>query len=532
MAKHKHKTKKTSAKKSTKQDKSDTKVKKVSKSEYTKPKKKLKVGKVTKATAVVKASGKKSKKVDVEVGGAAAVHTKSRTDKSKMPSILQSKAYQELVHLGDIEARKLNIPRTNLFVGGHVENGISTGLLSLDSVLGGGYAAGRMTILPGKESSGKTTEIVTSIANATDQNVPSIVIDAEASFDAGYADRALARFGYSMRKMQGIYDDTADKWVEFPMVQIKQINNGEQVFRFMKRWMKKLPLIRRDHKNNYWAIAQILNKDGSVRKETAEEYSGLPQMMWYIDSMAALVPEILDADDEKGTIGAQARMFTMQLPGISSLITSRHCVLVGTNQLRDKIGGYGRPGMPTPTTQPGGHALRFYTDVRTGVNSCAPSTAGWAKSEKEYTEEPSIYGGVDRYAFTRFKNLKNKSFVPQREGYARIRFMHDGGSGDGYCESFDVFTYLESTGQASKRGSTLSLDILPSVKNGKIPELPIDAQSKKLNWMDFKRAVELPENKHKLFKHCRTQLKSGYAFDIERERVTNKKVTRMEEDEA
>lgn len=373
-----------------------------------------------------------------------------------------------------------------------------------------------------------STSIVTSLAQAVSQDVPVYVDDAEASFEAGYADRALSRFGYSMKQMQGEYDYKRDKWVSLPMVRIAQENNGEKVFRLFKRIMLAMPVIKRDYDGNYWAVTT----DEKSKKESAIEYSGLPQMMFFIDSLAALVPNILDADDEKETIGAQARMFSMMLPKIAALMTSRNCIVVGTNQLRDKIGGFSMPGMPKPTTQPGGQAVKFYTDIRTQINACASSTAGWFKSTKSYYEETGIYGGVDRYVFTSFKNQKNKAFIPKREGYARIRFMRDGGPGDGYCETFDALSFLEATGQLTRRANTLSLDIQGVTRKKDAPtKLPIDPHAKALKFMDFKRAVEDPKNRHSIWNHCRAQIKSGYAFSLERERVTNGKMVAQESEE-
>lgn len=107
--------------------------------------------KATKSEKPAKAvkSEKTSKKA--KSGSAPTVHTASRTDKSKMPSILMSKAYLDLVAHIDSEEKKLNISRTDLFVGGHVENAISTGILSLDFTMGGGYSGGRFYQSPGRE---------------------------------------------------------------------------------------------------------------------------------------------------------------------------------------------------------------------------------------------------------------------------------------------------------------------------------------------------------------------------------------------
>lgn len=484
--------------------------------------------KASKKTALEEKLERKIKANEQEHPNGPSVHTKSRTGKEMLPSILTSASFIEMTKVMDASEKKLGVKRTNLTVGGHIENAIATGVLMYDFVMGGGYAPGRFTVAPGAESSGKTTSIVTSLAQAVSQDVPVYVADAEASFEAGYADRALARFGYNMKQMQGEYDSKNNKWISLPMVRIVQENNGEKVFRLFKRIMMAMPVIKRDYDGNYWAVTT----DEKSKKESAIEYSGLPQMMFFIDSLAALIPNILDGDDEKETIGAQARMFSMMLPKIAALMTSRNCIVVGTNQLRDKIGGFSMPGMPKPTTQPGGQAVKFYTDIRTQINACASSTAGWFKSTKSYYEETGIYGGVDRYVFTSFKNQKNKAFIPKREGYARIRFMRDGGPGDGYCETFDALSFLEATGQLSRRANTLSLDIQGVSRKKDAPtKLPIDPHAGKLSFMDFKRAVEDPKNRHSIWNHCRAQIKSGYAFSLERERVTNHKTVASEPEE-
>lgn len=193
---------KKTAKKTAKSPKQKAKkTQKKTKAKESKSSKSVKSGK----TKDAEKPAKPSKATKAKASEAPSVKTSSKTDKSKMPSVLQSKAYLELMSHMDMQEKKLNIPKVNLDVGGHIENAISTGVLSLDFVLGGGYAGGRFHVVPGKEGAGKTTIIVTSIANATSQNVPSMLTDAEAALDAGYADRALKRFGYSMKKMMGVY---------------------------------------------------------------------------------------------------------------------------------------------------------------------------------------------------------------------------------------------------------------------------------------------------------------------------------------
>lgn len=461
----------------------------------------------------------KTKKADKEskkstAVEAPAVKTKGRTDKSVMPASLTSKLFIDMQKELDKEEKALGFKRTDLFVTSHVENAMHTGILSLDFLLGGGYAGGRLAANPGAEGSAKTTSMLVSIANAAKQDIPSMVFDCEAEFDAAYADRMLARFGYDMRSMQGVYNSKKNLWEIPPMVRIYQINNGEQIFRMTRRAMKLLPDIRRDVDGQYWAVTA--DKRG---KETVVENDGKIQMAFFYDGFAAMIPNILDDDDEKETIGAQALMFSRMLPRVASLMTKKNCVIVGSNQVRDKIGAF-----MGGVTHPGGNALRFYTAMRTTFNAISASTAKYGEQTQAYFEEPGLNGGPDRYQFIKMQNNKNKAYTPKRSGLARVRFMKDGKPGDGICETFDALTVLQGTGQCVKVGKKLTFDIQPTKAKGGTLKLPFDPKSVNMKLSEFKRFVESREFKHSVYEHVHQQIRSGYAFDLERERVTNGKV--------
>ena len=64
---------------------------------------------------------------------------------------------------------------------------ISSGIFSLDNILGGGYPCGRIVEIYGPESSGKTTIALKAIASAQSLGHVCAFIDAEHALDMTYA---------------------------------------------------------------------------------------------------------------------------------------------------------------------------------------------------------------------------------------------------------------------------------------------------------------------------------------------------------
>ncbi len=173
--------------------------------------------------------------------------------------------------------------------------------------------------------------------------------------------------------------------------------------------------------------------------------------------------------------------------------------------------------MGNPFYEPCGSALGFFADVRTQIMKVAPSTIGAGKGQ--FTEEPNINGtGVDKYVYAKLKNTKNKAFTPYREGSIRIRFEQDGQPGDGICRTWDVSQFLIATGQAVPRvGQKLEMHLRPVRANGKAHNIFEEGQV--VGRGQFKHIVEHPQYKQALYQHCLQQIRSGYAFDVEREAV-------------
>ena len=160
----------------------------------------------------------------------------------------------------------------------------STGSLSLDIALGvGGLPYGRIVEIYGPESSGKTTMMLQTIAQAQKDGKKCVFIDAEHAFDPVYA----ANLGVNVSELY-----------------VSQPDNGEQALE----------------------IAEIMINSGAVE-------------VVVVDSVAGLVPKA-EIEGEMGDshVGLQARLMSQALRKLTSITKKQNVLLVFINQLRMKIG--------------------------------------------------------------------------------------------------------------------------------------------------------------------------------------------------
>jgi recombination protein RecA len=186
---------------------------------------------------------------------------------------------------------------------------IPTGCLSLDIALGvGGLPKGRVIEIYGPESSGKTTLCQHVIAESQKQGGVAAFIDVEHALDPTYAEKC------------GVNVD--DLYVSQP-------DTGEQALE----------------------ITEALVRSGAVD-------------VVVVDSVAALVPRA-EIEGEMGDshMGLQARLMSQALRKLSATVKQSNCMLIFTNQLRQKIGVM----FGNPETTTGGMALRFYASVRLDI---------------------------------------------------------------------------------------------------------------------------------------------------------------------
>jgi recombination protein RecA len=185
---------------------------------------------------------------------------------------------------------------------------ISSGALSLDLALGGGYPKGRIIEIYGPESSGKTTLTLHAIAEVQRMGGTAAFIDAEHALDPAYAKRL------------GVDTDN---------LLVSQPDNGEQALE----------------------IAETLVRSNAVD-------------LVVVDSGAALVPQAeIDGDMGDSHMGLQARLMSQALRKLTGIINKSKTTVIFINQIRMKIGVM----FGNPETTTGGNALKFYASVRLDI---------------------------------------------------------------------------------------------------------------------------------------------------------------------
>jgi recombination protein RecA len=185
---------------------------------------------------------------------------------------------------------------------------ISSGCLSLNKALGGGWAKGRIIEIYGPESSGKTTLTLHAIAEVQKAGEMCAFIDAEHSFDPLYA------------KNVGV--DVDD-------LLFSQPDNGEQAL----------------------DIVEMMVRSGTIS-------------LIVVDSVAALVPQKeIEGGMGDSTMGVQARLMSQAMRKLDAVACKTGTTIIFINQIRMKIGVvYGNPETVT-----GGNALKFYSSQRVDV---------------------------------------------------------------------------------------------------------------------------------------------------------------------
>ncbi len=182
---------------------------------------------------------------------------------------------------------------------------VSSGSISIDLALGGGYPKGRIIEIYGPESSGKTTICLHATAEFQKAGGTVAFIDAEHALDPVYA----AKVGVNIEDLL-----------------LSQPDSGEQALE----------------------ITEALVRSGGVD-------------LIVIDSVAALTPRAeIEGDMGDSHMGLQARLMSQALRKLTSVASKMGTTIIFINQIRMKIGVM----FGSPETTTGGNALKFYTTIR------------------------------------------------------------------------------------------------------------------------------------------------------------------------
>lgn len=182
---------------------------------------------------------------------------------------------------------------------------VSSGAISIDLALGGGYPKGRIIEVYGPESSGKTTICLHAAAEFQKAGGTVAFIDAEHALDPIYA----GKLGVDMEELL-----------------LSQPDSGEQALE----------------------ITEALVRSGGVD-------------LIVIDSVAALTPRAeIEGDMGDSHMGLQARLMSQALRKLTATASKMGTTIIFINQIRMKIGIV----FGNPETTTGGNALKFYSTIR------------------------------------------------------------------------------------------------------------------------------------------------------------------------
>ena len=185
---------------------------------------------------------------------------------------------------------------------------ISSGSISIDKALGGGYPKGRIIEIVGPESSGKSTLMLHLVAEAQKSGGVCAFVDAENALDINYA---------------------KDLGVDIDSLIISQPSSGEEALR----------------------IAEHLTRTGKLS-------------VVVVDSVAALVPKAeIEGEIGDNHVGRQARLMSQALRALAPLANKTDTIIAFVNQYRMKIGVM----FGDPRTTPGGQALKYYASQRVEI---------------------------------------------------------------------------------------------------------------------------------------------------------------------
>jgi RecA/RadA recombinase len=361
---------------------------------------------------------------------------------------------------------------------------MSTGLLQIDMLLGGGIRSCMLTGA-GNEQCAKTTLALTAMAAAIKEEIPIIgFVDYEGSTKNSkpYVQSILKGSGVDLTVDQvfGKRDKATGKWAIRPRVRYRAETILEKFYEWMAQLLRDLP-DKRYVAGNWWLVFDEKNKKHVAKvgqyadKEMARRYgSGLwvpapndkIQGIIFVDSYTAMNPAVKDEEDISNQLSVKASAFSKQLERIKGRMADKMVTVYGLNHLRSNPMAMFGP----KEEEKGGNALKQFSDVRLRQTSRSlsgpkayfapkPGKKGGEATFNEIEKSVEFPGTKDEYRYVHVKAIKNKLWTPDRKTWIRIWVEDGNGVARGIDPVFDTMAYLKDTGQISGNRGALKLNL-------------------------------------------------------------------------
>lgn len=255
---------------------------------------------------------------------------------------------------------------------------LSTGNLAIDNAIGGGIPLRRSVELSGPPSCGKTT---TALQTAVELQK---VIIAGGDPSRGIGPKDIILYLDYEQAMDRDYAESLGLQTNHPSLIFTQPDTLEDGANFC------LELI----------------KTGRVR-------------LSIFDSVASMNPSArAEAEVGSNRPGLQARLLKEFGVNLNTALSNHNSSVIFINHEVEKfdMGGAKRPGMPTPTTTPGGLALKYFASVRVSFKQIRQIKGPYVDQLSGEVVEIPVATDV------KVKVLKNKVAPPFREAMVRVRF--------------------------------------------------------------------------------------------------------------
>jgi len=410
---------------------------------------------------------------------------------------------------------------------------MSTGMLEVDMVMGGGIRACMLTGA-GNEQCAKTTLALTAMGAAIKANIPIIgFMDFEGSTKNSkpYVHSILKGMGIKLSMDEVFGKVNKDGTVTPGRVRYRAETILERFYDWLSEILRELP-DKRYVEGKWWLVFDEKNKRHKAKvsefldeRMTKKYGNGLwveapddkIQGIIFVDSYTAMQPEAKDEEEISNQLSVKASAFSKQLERVKGRMGQKMVTVYGLNHLRANPMAMFGP----KESEKGGNALQQFSDVRLRQTSRSLSAAPFSpKPDKKlgYDEsEPSteFEGGKDRYRYVHVKAIKNKLWTPQRECFIRIWVEDGSGTARGLDPVFDTICFLKDTGQLSgtRKNFKLNLAGLGASK------APVSWQQLK-RWILGNREIMVKASTHCGYKpmdlraFCFKQVQSGVAEDL------------------